>query len=516
MFKEIRNNIGRKYMESICILDDFKVNRNEKFIKVSTELEPKIKRKKIFPVNNVEYIMKKEDTLVLDFENHYVGYVNLNLSFQGSHPDAPAYIYLKFAERLEELQVDSEKYTGWLGKGWIQEEYIHVDTLPCMVILPRRYAFRYVQIKVIDVSLKYALVVQSVVAETVTSAYEENVFELNSQDELLNQIDLVGIRTLRNCMQLVFEDGPKRDRRMWLGDLRLQAKVNYLTFRNNDLVKRCLYLFAGLTFNEGKIPACIFVEPIIEPDDTYLIDYALLFNSVLLDYYEETHDMDTLNDLYQIAIRQIEIVLSYLDDDGILPDKSDEFWCFIDWGDGLNTQAASMAVLLYAINCAICLAKYEKDIQKIDWLENWQKCLKERIMEHFWDEEQRLFISGKNRQVSWATQIWMILAKVLSEEGNRKLIWRTEEMNPSVRIVTPYMKHHYIEALIECGETKHALKEIKGYWGGMIKEGADTFWEVYNPDHLSESPYGSISVNSFCHAWSCTPVYFLRKFLNIY
>lgn len=26
-----------------------------------------------------------------------------------------------------------------------------------------------------------------------------------------------------DCMQSVFEDGPKRDRRLWLGDLRLQA-----------------------------------------------------------------------------------------------------------------------------------------------------------------------------------------------------------------------------------------------------------------------------------------------------
>jgi hypothetical protein len=31
-------------------------------------------------------------------------------------------------------------------------------------------------------------------------------------------------------MQEVFEDGPKRDRRLWLGDLRLQALVNDVTF----------------------------------------------------------------------------------------------------------------------------------------------------------------------------------------------------------------------------------------------------------------------------------------------
>ena len=42
----------------------------------------------------------------------------------------------------------------------------------------------------------------------------------------------------------------------WLGDLRLQALANYGTFRNFDLVKRCLYLL------EEVSDACVrFVVP---------------------------------------------------------------------------------------------------------------------------------------------------------------------------------------------------------------------------------------------------------------
>ena len=56
----------------------------------------------------------------------------------------------------------------------------------------------------------------------------------------------VCVRTLRDCMQSFFEDGPKRDRRLWLGDMRLQALVNYDTFKNkktykaSDLVKKLM------------------------------------------------------------------------------------------------------------------------------------------------------------------------------------------------------------------------------------------------------------------------------------
>ena len=51
-------------------------------------------------------------------------------------------------------------------------------------------------------------------------------------------------KTLKGCKQDVFEDGPKRDCRIWLGDLRLQARANYYTFKNYDLTKCCMYIFA--------------------------------------------------------------------------------------------------------------------------------------------------------------------------------------------------------------------------------------------------------------------------------
>jgi len=47
--------------------------------------------------------------------------------------------------------------------------------------------------------------------------------------------------------------------------------------------------------------------------------------------------------------------------------------------------------------------------------------------------------------------------------------------------------------------------------GGMIRDGADTFWEVYDPGNAWLCPYNSHHVNSYGHAWSCTPAYFIRK-----
>ena len=59
-----------------------------------------------------------------------------------------------------------------------------------------------------------------------------------------------------------------------------------------------------------------------------------------------------------------------------------------------------------------------------------------------------------------------------------------------------------------------ALAVMKNYWGGMAELGADTFWELYNPKNPDESPYGGTIVNSYCHAWSCAPAYFLRRYYS--
>lgn len=522
-------------MASYSRIENFQVKTNQTFLDKAAELEPTLNKKVIRPeriirveenrfheaivheANPIEQlpsmIFAKGNQLILDFGDHQVGHVSFTVVPRGSHFDAPAYIRIKFAEVPSELLENSREYNGWLSSSWIQEEFLHLDILPEVVSLKRRYAFRYMQIEVIDTSPKYELSFRNIFCEYESAVEMNKVKPLNSGDELLDKIDQVSIKTLMDCMQKVFEDGVKRDRRLWLGDLRLQARANYVTFQNYDMVKRCLYLFAGMTFDDGRIGACFFHEPDFRVDDTYLMDYALLFGPTLLDYYEASGDEETLRELYPQAMEQIDICLNTMtNDDHIVIDKGDDFWCFLDWSEGLNKQAGAQAVLIYTIRYGIRLAKIMNDQERVELLERESNLLKQAALRNFWDEEQGVFVSGKERQVSWATQVWMILARIFDKEKSRELLLHTMQVNPRIRMVTPYMYHHFIDALIRCGEEKLALEEMKRYWGEMIRDGADTFWELYNPYNKKESPYGSSMVNSYCHAWSCTPTYILRKF----
>ncbi len=450
------------------------------------------------------------EAVVADFGEHLVGRVTLSLASCDAHPDAPAWLRVSFAERPCEFEESVEEYQGWISRGWIQSEEIRVDEIPCMLELPRRYAFRCVRLEVVDTSPKYRLVLRGCSAVATSSADEDGVGELSCDDERLCSIDRVARATLRDCMQDVFEDGPKRDRRLWMGDLRLEALANYRTFRNNDLVKRCLYLFGGATMADGHVSQCVFTSPAVEPDDTYMFDYALLFAPTLLDYWRETGDEETLRDLVPVAFDQIRLARERMRENGVVEDSDVLGWCFIDWNLELNKQASAQAVYCYAEAAAAELARaLGDDVLAVGYEADLARA-RAAARAEFYDDELRLFVSGAERQVSWASQVWMVLGGVVCGEEAAALLDRIARTPDAVAMVTPYLWHHYVAALLVAGRPKRALCVVRDYWGGMLDAGADTFWELYNPDNPDESPYGGTIVNSYCHAWSCGPAYFLR------
>ena len=490
-------------------LDHFEMIVNPAFTELAESLKPTLLEETVVPVPHCTAPLGKGERIVLDFGDHHVGYLSFSARSVGSPMDAPAKLRVRYAELPFELDEDWSSYNGEVSSSWLQEEIHFLDQLPARIDISRRHAFRYVEILVMDVSPKYQIVLEDISCRSVSSADYSRVPAVQIDDPELAELDRVSLRTMHQCMQSVFEDGPKRDRRLWLGDLRLQALGNYATFRNNDLVKRCLYLFAGLTVNEGRVGAALFHEPILQVDDTVLFDYSLFFVSVLHDYYQATGDRGTLEALYPTAAHQVELSLRDLDEHHVVRDR-DGWWCFLDWGEGLNKQAGAHAILIYTIKqlrtmagwLGMDTARWDAEIE----------ILSAGALEWLWDEKQGFFISGAERQISWASQIWFVLADILPKEQNAALLERLIRVNPAHRMVTPYLYHHFVDALLQCGMQAEALDCLKHYWGEMIRDGADTFFETYNPENKEASPYGGRIINSFCHAWSSTPSYFIRNY----
>lgn len=481
------------------------MKRNDVFLNRAEALKPRlyVTQKELCGDDRV---LKSGDEAMFDFGDHFTGYVTVEFVGVGRHQDAPLFFSAQFYESAEEFNEKPERYRGWISPAWIQEERVHLDVLPCAYRFPRRYAFRYVKIKILAVSSNFSVRIKGVSLEAVSSANDAKLIPFRGKPED-RKLDAVSVRTLHECMQEVFEDGPKRDRRLWLGDLRLQALANYVTYRDFDLVKRCIYLFAGETFDDGRVSNNIFIYPKPEMDDQYMFDYSLFFINTLWDYFEASGDMETLRELEPTAKRQYELSKLCFDEKNVLDIKKAGS-VFIDWNGLLDKQAAAHAIYIYAlrdlVNIERVLGKEAGEIER----EITAKT--DAAKKYLYDSKKKLFVSGRFRQTSYASQVWMVLAGVVEDAEAREILKRVEKVPLAAKMATPYMYHHYIDALIKCGEKQKAYEKMKAYWGAMLDRRADTFYETFDPARPNASPYGGKIIHSFCHAWSCTPTYFLR------
>lgn len=452
-------------------------------------------------------LLGRRNTLVLDFHRHCVGHVTLQLGVVGT-VDAPTRLRLIFAERQEGLTLPPEPYGGQLSRAWIQDEVVTLDDLPAVLSLPRRFAFRYLKLEVIDTSPTFKIRIEQVWCEATTSADDSKVPALpKGTPRDLARLDAVGLATLRSCMQTVFEDGPKRDRRLWTGDLRLQAQANAFSFRNFDLVRRSLYLLSGFGRKEGWFAADVYERPEPRPGICTILDYSVLLGPILLDHLEYSDDERTVRELFPLARLQFKLAKKFLQDGLLIVPAG--WWLFSDWRKGLDQQAPTHATILYAARQVVRLAdQLGEDAGEAARLLEPMKAAARSLL----DPKRHVFVSGIKRQVSWASSAWMVLAGVVQGEEARAVLRATFGDPSAVRPAGPYLYHHVVEALLTAGMDTEAGQMLRAYWGGMIARGADTYDEVFDPDDPNFAPYGHVSLNSGCHAWSCTPVYFVRRY----
>lgn len=461
---------------------------------------------------------KKINHVIVDFGNHYTGYFSMKFKPLGSTPDGPLRFKVTFAEVPAELAQPFDPYSGGVSRAWLQDEVITVMEPLNEVKLDRRVACRYLKIELLASSPYSDFSISNIQLTAVTSANKMPEPIASKADQMIKDIDKVGLNTLKECMQTVYEDGPKRDSRLWLGDLYLESIANAYSFKNYELTKRCLYLLAGLCDDRGFLHATVFEKPYPHPQaNQFFMDYALLFNSALKEYLIISKDTATALELWPVAKRQLDIIHDNLHTDGLIDfGKASSKWVlFFDWKDGLNKEISTQGFSVFSLKETYELAKL---LNKQDELKEVPELIKKMTTasRKLYNKIINLFESGKDKQISYASQIWMILGGVLSKEESRKTIYALINTKDAVRHGAPYMYHYFIQALINSDMKAEAKKYLVDYWGGMVNKDADTFWEVYDPTNDLLSPYNFYPVNSYCHAWSCTPVYFIRKYPEIF
>lgn len=466
---------------------------------------------------DISFKQKKECTV--DFGRHMTGYYSFKLTTLSRTQDAPVRIKFTFGEVPAELNTPFDPFPGTLSRAWLQDEVITITEIDKYITIPRRLAGRYVKIELMGASndFDFALTDMYFTATTSVSDMKLNLLETASQE--IRDIDRISIETLKECMQTVYEDGPKRDQRLWIGDLYLESLANTYSFKQFDLTKHCLYLLAGLSAEDGRLHANVFEYPKPHPQfGSFCLTYSLLYNVTLLEYLRVTNDRETALDLWPVVKTQIADALSYLNDDYIFNKlkKNSFVWLFFDWREGLDDNTPIQGLLPFALEQSYELAKMlGKESEVKEWLSVAKK-MKQAARKQLYKAKAGYFVSGTDQQISVMSQIWMILSETLNAKEGRKALETVMSMSDAVRLGAPYAYHYLVEAMIKCKMDDEAKQLLIDYWGGMVKKGADTFWEVYDPKDDYLSPYNFFPMNSYCHAWSCTPVYFIHKYPDIF
>lgn len=331
----------------------------------------------------------------------------------------------------------------------------------------------------------------------------KNKSSFKSNDEMVNRIWNISQNTFKLCSDLFFIDGIKRDRWIWGGDAFQDNYINQYSYFNEDIDARTIIALRGHDEVKQQINT--------------IVDYSLLWIISIYNHYEMTGNKEFVQKIMPRMENMMKYLLNETDEHGFLVGKKDD-WIFIDWSemDKTGAVAGEQMFLLQALKAmSICKKAIGEDYAEYDakYTE-----LKQKVIKYFWNEDKGAFIdsfeSGKNN-VTRHANILAVLFNLVDNDKKQKILNNVLLNDNITQITTPYFKFFEQDALCELGQYDKVFDIIKNYWGSMIKQGATTVWEEYDPNVKGAEQYamyGDIYGKSLCHAWGASPIYLLGKY----
>lgn len=359
-------------------------------------------------------------------------------------------------------------------------------------------AFRYVTAEGIDFS-------GISVNEELSPSVLRSSFECDNKT--VNEIYKVAARTMRLCSREFILDGIKRDRWLWGADVYQSSLMHYYSFFDTKSIKR------SMTALFGKSPFSLYIN--------HIMDYTFLWIICFDDYYRHSGDEKFARENCYKVFEIMEHCLGRRDENGLM-DSRPEDWVFVDWADLDNSGEVCCEQMLLIAALKKCVILSEEFGYK-DKAERYRAIYKETEakLERFWLEDKKGYTysvrNGKpDGKILMHPNVFAVLFD-LCDDKRKEMIKQNVLENPDIpKIVTPYMRFYELAALCRIGETKYVMDETIKYWGAMIKEGATTFWERYDPEEKGAEKYamyGRKYGKSLCHAWGATPLYIIGRYI---
>ena len=321
----------------------------------------------------------------------------------------------------------------------------------------------------------------------------------HSSDPLLNRIWETGAYTAHLCMQDGIWDAVKRDRGRWVGDLDIEGRVIGEVFGEKALVEETLRALVPVgTQHVNGIPS-----------------YSALWVTSLYSLFEHTGDRSFVESQHRSLLKILSVMDSNLDGDDLFRDDG-RYWLFVDWSPGLFGFASGARVgtqLQYvrAYRDAASLLRALGDTNNATRYELQAKRA-QRAAATLRDPGRVTYGTG------WQLNALGVLTEPATTGGTiwDEVLSRVKQDTPTDPVISPYFNAYVLEAMSLTGHQRAALDWIRTYWGGMIAEGATSFWESYDLRWPKDNPHLSLQADgtsgyfvSLAHGWSSRPTSWL-------
>ncbi|NWQ41703.1 family 78 glycoside hydrolase catalytic domain [Bacillus sp. EB106-08-02-XG196] len=437
---------------------------------------------------SVEPMEKGDTEYLIDFGKEYLGYIEFEIeASKGTIFDFFLFENLHQDGRIEHTFSlnNSLRYVAKDGRQVYRS------------FIPRGFRYLLLTIRNFNTPCKIHRV-----KVDVTTFPTANVGAFNSSDYQLNQIWEISKHTVRMCAQDTIIDCPAYEQALWTGDSYNISLMNYYTFGNYDLIRRCLRLISKSVYRsplpESHVPSGW---------QNVLTGWSILWMMACREYYRYSGDLKFIQEVYPELKLTVQRFQQYINEQGLLEIDA---WNMLDWAPmdtNHNIVTHQNALLVEALRqtsyLASIIGETKDQINFLTLAEN----LKLAINLYLWDEDENVFVDSIHedgiRSKTHSIQTNLIVYLSDCAEGQRRNLIEEYIKNPPenfVQIKSPFVLFFYYQALMNLGENDRVLDNIREIYGYMLEHDSTTCWEGWE---LIEGDFS----RSHCHAWSAAPTY---------
>lgn len=450
-------------------------------------------------VNDLSLHIEEDNTyLIFDLGKETSGYFELDMEC-----GSDAIFDIAYGEHLDDLRVRS-----YVGNRNFAFSYHACKGKNKFTNYFRRIACRYIEIcirnadKPIDINYIGLRKAIYPVKEIPFTGLTDNL------DKLIYK---TSIYTLKQCMHEHYEDSPWREQSLYAVDSRNQALFGYAAFGNYKFAKASIQLLESSLREDGYLDICAPSEVNIT-----IPSFSIMWIVFATEYIIYSHDSTYGKQVLKTAMKMFKIHFNNIIN-GLLPTPQEpKYWNFYDWATGLmgfdakyDCDVMLQLYLALAIKHSIDLCDIVGDKTNKKTLSYKYSEIKKAINNTFFDKDKKLYRTAINHDHFCELAQALAVLSGVAENPNylRKIL---SEKNNLIPFSLSSSLYKYQVLLQDKKYNDIVLDEIREIWGGMLLEGATTFFETRNGADDFEF------AGSLCHGWSAVPVYVYHKIFGNY